>query len=93
VRILRKSAQDGKTTERKTFFPTENRSFIFGDRRGGVQNESRDKSKKEKPERERSSAVGRRSGAKQSDRIVATYVQRGLLARPTYFFQHLVEGT
>jgi hypothetical protein len=39
VRILRKSAHDSKTTERKTFLPPENLIFIFGDRRGGVQNE------------------------------------------------------
>ena len=48
---------------------------------------------KEKPERERCGAVGRRSGGKPNDRIGATWVQCGLLARPTHFFQHLVEGT
>jgi hypothetical protein len=39
VRILRKSEDDSKTTERKTFLPPENLILIFGDRRRGVQNE------------------------------------------------------
>jgi hypothetical protein len=57
VRILRKSAHDSKTTERKTFFHRKP-DLHFRRPSRGVQNESRDKSKKEKPERERSSAVG-----------------------------------